>query len=259
MRRLAPLALLLPCLAAAQSDLVGKDRFPEFRTFSALPGCTFGIDESGRITHLGAMGISTPVAHSLGRDQWAFGVGNTSLRGSLRFFKDRNGLADGTGWGMTGFTTPYGNFTVGGMILSTKRDSVLNLQFTPKTEWDNVEVAVGVQDAFSTGGSSGEAIDLPNGGGNSRSLYAAATVKLWEGAYGTLGAGTRRFEGVFGNLSFNVHPRVKLVVENDTFNWNYGASLRLGEAKVAGRTVTGNLFLGQIRGKYWTWAVNLGF
>lgn len=257
--RLSGLILLLPTMALGQSDIVGKDRFPEFRNFSGLPGTIIGVDEDGRAGPRGAMGISTPVAHSLGRGQWNLGIGNTSFRGGLRFFQDKNALADGTAWGLVGFTTPYGNVSLGGMVLSTKLDNVMNVQFTPRTEWDNLEVAIGVQDAFSSGGSSGEAIDLPSGGGNSRSFYALATVKLLEGAYISIGTGTRRFKNVFGNISANLTPSIKAVLEHDRFNWNYGVAAEVGSFSFQGRELSWNTFVGQIRGKYWTWAVGVRF
>lgn len=257
--RLLGLVLLLPTLAYGQADIVGKDRFPEFRNFSGLPGTIIGVDEEGRAGPRGAMGISTPIAHSLARGQWTLGIGNTSFRGGLRFFQDKNALADGTAWGLVGFSTPYGDFSLGGMVLSTKLDNVMNVQFTPRTTWDNLKVAFGVQDAFISGGSSGEAIDLPSGGGNSRSFYAVATVKLLEGAYVSLGTGTRRFQNVFGNISANLSPTVKAVVEHDRFNWNYGISAEVGSIQYQGHTFTWNTFVGQIRGKYWTWAVGVRF
>jgi hypothetical protein len=257
--RLGLLLVLVPTVVQAQSDLVGKDRFPEFRHYAGLPGTIIGVDEAGKLGPKGAMGISTPVAHSLGRNQWAFGIGNTSFRGGLRFFEDKNGLADGTAWGLVGFTTKAGEFSLGGMLLSTQRDNVMNLQFTPRTTWDNLKVAVGVQDAFNTGGSAGESIDLPNGGGNSRSLYAVATVKLLEGAYASLGTGTRRFQGAFGNVSAEIARGFKGVIEYDTFNWNYGIAAEVAQVKVADRELSWNVFVGQIRGKYWTWSVGVRF
>lgn len=249
----------MPIVCIAQNELVGKDQFPEFRTMSGLPGCGVGILESGVTSMAGAMSLSTPVAHSLGARQFVLGMSNTSLRGGLRFYKDRNGLADGSAWGSFGVGTRVGDFTVGGLVLSTLGDNVMNIHFSPKTNWDNVVVGVGVQDLFSTGGSSGEALDLANGGGNSRSLYAAATVKLLEGAYATVGAGTRRFEGVFGNVSANLIRGVKGVVEYDTFNWNYAVAADLVSHKVADRTLTWSTSIGQIRGKYWTWSLNVRF
>lgn len=250
---------LLPLTAYAQNELAGKDRFPEFRTFSALPGVAYGVDEYGQPSIKGAMAISSPIAHSLGQDRWVFGIGNTSLRGGLRFFQDRNALADGTGWAITGVRTPYGNLTIGGMLLSTQRDTVLNLHFSPKTEWENITVAVGAQDLFSTGGSSGEAIDLPQGGGVSRSLYGVATLKLLEGAYLSAGVGTRRFARGFFSASFNPIQNLSIAVENDGFNWNVGASYRVAEFQLKNRPVTANVFVGQIRGKYWNWAFGLSF
>ncbi|HMS56761.1 MAG TPA: hypothetical protein PKA27_15310 [Fimbriimonadaceae bacterium] len=257
--RLSGLLLLLPTTTLAQSDIVGKDRFPEFRNFGGFSGTVIGVDENGHAGIRGAVGISTPIAHSLGRNQWVLGIGNTSFRGGLRFFQDKNALADGTAWGQVGFSTPYGNISLGGMVLSTKLDNVMNLQFTPKTEWDNLAVAIGVQDVFSSGGSSGEAIDLPSGGGNSRSLYAVATVKLLEGAYLSVGTGTRRFEGIFGNISANVSRSLKAVVEHDRFNWNYGLSAEIGSMQLENRTFTWSAFVGQIRGRYWTWSVGVRF
>jgi len=46
---------------------------------------------------------------------------------------------------MMGVNTPIGNFTIGGLLLSSKLDSVLNLAFTPTLGLHNVDIGVGVQ------------------------------------------------------------------------------------------------------------------
>ncbi|HZH99331.1 MAG TPA: hypothetical protein VEX38_10200, partial [Fimbriimonadaceae bacterium] len=171
--------------------------------------------------------------------------------------------------GMFGLSTPLGNLTTGGMVLSGIGDSVLNLHFSPRLQKEDeyslqegpkIALGVGVQDVFSTGGSSGQNIDLRVGGRTSRSFYAVATAELSPDIYVSLGTGTRRFKGIFGNASVNVTPWLKGVAEYDAFNWNYGIAGSLFQIPISSdRSVQATAFLGFVRGKHLTWSLGFSF
>ncbi len=87
MRRFIP-ALLLSGLAAAccaQSDLIGKNQYPQFRTLSGLSGCGYGVLLDGTPSFDGAMALSTPIAQSLSAGRIAIGAGDTSSTWYPRF------------------------------------------------------------------------------------------------------------------------------------------------------------------------------
>ena len=258
----------MSCVAAvpafAQSELSGKDQFPEFRTLSGLVGGGFGVKLDGSPSFGGAMALSTPIGPSLGPGRFAFAAGSTSDNHTLRFFNTSR--SNGTLSGMFGIGSPIGNLTVGGMVLSSLGDNVLNLQFSPRLNTPDFSLGIGVQDVFSTGGSNGQAIDNATGGGNSRSIYAVGTTKFAEGGYVSFGIGTRRFRNGFSNVSYNVVPFLKGIAEYDGFNWNYGVGVNLGSFNIGSasngdteRKLNATGFLGLVRGKYPTWTLSLSF
>ncbi len=102
---------------------------------------------------------------------------------------------------MFGLGTPFGNFTIGGMILSTKFDSSESIQFTPKLGIRNIDLGVGVQDVFDHAGANGQDLDNKIGLGTSRSFYGVVTAQYAPGGFVSVGTGSQRFNGVFGNTS----------------------------------------------------------
>ncbi len=268
MRRVPATLCLLAFSAAAlaQSELVGKDQFPQFRTLSGLVAGGYGLNMNGTPDFKGAMSLSTPVGQSLGPGRFAFGLANTSSDSRPRFFDNgHDARSNGTAEGMMGVGTPIGNLTIGGMVLSTKGDSVLNLHFQPRLGMSQFALGFGVQDTFSTGGSSGESIDIPQGGGLSRSLYVVVTTQFADSGYISAGIGTRRFKRGFGNISYNILSPVKALAEYDGFNWNVGLGFDLGHFGIGSiggdpdRKVNAQAYLGYVRGKYFTWAFSLSF
>jgi hypothetical protein len=265
-RALIVVAAALPSISFAQSELTGKDQFPQFRSLSGLVGGLFGVMPNGDTNFHGAMALSTPIAYSLGSGRFAFGIANTSGNSRIRFFDRGSGetQSNGTAEGMVGLGTPVGNFTVGGMILSARGDNVLNLHFSPKLNVDRFGFGVGVQDAFNTGGSSGEALDLAHVGGISRSLYAVATAQVAQDAFVSVGTGTRRFKGIFVNGSAQIVPHIKALAEYDTFNWNYGIAgdigrFHLGNSGERPIDIQTTAYVGYVRGKYITWGLTFSF
>lgn len=262
---LVPIALLLPVVGLARpNELTGRSNYPQFRTLSGLPGGGYGVLPSGALDFSGAMSLSTPIGYTPGSRSFAVGYGSTSYSSRFRLFDsgDREAGANGTAFLTGGLTLPFGNVSAGGMLLSGKGDTVLNLQFSPKLEVRKLGVAVGVQDVTNSGGANGEVIDLRDGGGTSRSLYAVATYDLGQGSFVSLGKGDRRFGGAFGNVALQVHPRVKLLAEYDVFNWNVGVALNPGRLQLGApgdRTLQPTLYVGTVRGKYPTLALTLSF
>jgi hypothetical protein len=256
-RKLSLLALaLVPGAALAQPELTGPDQFPQFRTISGLPGGGFALSREGLPRFDGAMALSTPIAYGFRPWHGVLAVGVTSTSMSPRFLDTREhaGGSNGTLFGLVGVPVPAGELTVGIMVLSIGWDSVWNIQYTVPGEREGWRLGVGVQDLVGGGGSAG---DLPSVPGDplgdrrsSRSLYVVATRELQPGIYASLGTGTRRFSGVFGNVSAQVAPRWKLLGEYDAFNVNWGVAHDVGQVQVLGRGAHVTAFFGYVRGKY---------
>jgi hypothetical protein len=253
--------LAVPALGVSQPDLGGKGEFPQFRTLSGLPGGGFGIFPDGTPSFGGAMSLSTPIAYSLRGGRFAFGLGNTSSDGQLRWIREERGQpqTNGTGILMFGISGSMGDLTISDMILSRVGDKAINAHWTPPGQRGRVRVGLGVQDVLSDGGSSGEEIDLRDGGGLSTSLYGVATWDLGGSLYVSAGVGSMRFRTMFANASYNVHPRLKLVTEFDGFNWNVGAGADLARSRILGRDVQATGYLGAVRGRYATWSLVFSF
>lgn len=259
---LQPFACVYICLVIssssfAQSELSGINQYPQYRTVSGLPGGMFGISKAGKCDFGGAVSISTPVGYTLGSRQYAFGISNTSASHHFTFF-DHGGenTSNGTGFAMAGFTLPVGNLTLCYEVLSTRGDQAYNLQFSPKLKGSPVGISLGVQDAGSHGGASGESIDLVNPM-TSRSYYIAATRDFGRGLFATVGTGDHRFRKVWGNVSGDLYHAVKGIAEYDGFNWNAGVAINLVTNEFGRYSPT--LFLGTIRMKYPTWGLTVAF
>lgn len=226
LRRVASLAVIaLAAVALPQSELVGKDQFPSFRAMAALPGSSFPVNHFGRPDPRGAMALSTPIGYALGGWHVALGFGSRSNDMSLAIDFDDNAAlrdADGTGQVMLGIPLrQYGTLTASGMLLSSFKDTAFNFQYQPPNqELNPVIFSVGVQDLRGNGGSSGE--DIEGDEDTSTSFYGVGTWRVKDGFHVSLGAGSRRFEPVFGNVSYSLTRELKATLEYDAFNWNYG-------------------------------------
>jgi hypothetical protein len=257
-------ALALVVSAHGQSELAGKQQYPQFRVLSGLPGGGFGVSPDGRTSSLGAAALTTPIGYTLGSGSYAAGIFNTGVSGnpfSADFSKgDTTNHGNGSAFGMAGFSYRGYRLTVGGMVLSTAGDSEMNLQFSPPT-MGRFGVAVGVQDVFDVAGASGESIDLVKSY-SSRSLYVVGTYEVARGSYVSLGKGERRFQGIFGNVSVPVFDRLRALAEYDGFNFNGGFLYntgRIGRKYGESHGLECNLFLGTVRGKYGTAGVSFTF
>ncbi len=259
------LLLVVPHFASAQADLTGKQRYPQFRVLSGLPGGGFGVTPDGKTSVMGAAALTTPIGYTMGTGSYAVGFFNTSVD-SNPFKLDTNGIkssgttneANGSAFLMFGLSYKGYRLTASNMILSTNLDNVFNFQFSPPPI-GKLGFALGVQDAFDTGGASGEGLDTVDKI-SSRSLYVVGTYDFGHGVYATLGKGDRRFQGIIGNASAPITSRLRALVEYDGFNFNggllygTGKGLRVGNDNARSEL---SFFLGTVRGKYGT--VGLSF
>lgn len=249
-----PLCSLICAVSYSQSDFSGLRRYPQFRTFSGLPGGGYAVTPNGDFSINGALSFSTPISYGLGHMTFVGGLGNASDSRTPRFFDRHDQNSNGTGWISGGMTTKFGQLSGSYMVLSSKGDQAYNLQLTLPFVRQNTHFAIGVQDATSIGGASGETIDNTNNL-TSRSYYVVGTHQLKDGkSFVSLGLGDRRFGGLFGNASTMITNNVRGTLEYDTFNWNLGATTQFG---IAGHPV--QAFLGLAAGKYATWGLSTKF
>jgi len=154
---------------------------------------------------------------------------------------------------MVGIPTRYGALTFSVMPISVHFDeNAMNLQFTPNQS-GTITWAVGVQDIQESTNT-----HRPFEPRSPRSPFVVGTVNPVDGGYASMGYGSQRFGGVFGNLS-QTFGNFKALAEYDTYNWNYGVATRLGDFRTMGKDIEATLFAGYIRGKYATWSLTFSF
>lgn len=261
------LALLAP-LALAQKDFQGRDEFPQFRNLGGLPGNMVPVGPDGIPNYFGALSLSTPTAYTLGGWHGIAGFGTMSFDSRLRSPEGRDGqtTTNSTAQFMLGSTIRgIGNFSATYMVLSNLGDGAFNFSFTPANQPEKVKWAIGIQDLRGGGGAAGE--NIPGDSDSSASLYTVTTFKINEKTHASIGTGTRRFKGFFGNISTNITPNIKTTLEYDAFNWNVGVAFRLTSLgntsketyDEAARKIEAHAFLGFIRGKSIFWGVGISF
>ncbi len=264
MRRLLILGfLVLPFTSLAQSELFGESSFTSQRGLSGLGGGGFSINVDGRLDRRGATAYSTPIGYILGSKQFYGGASIVSGTLSPKFPDFRKDVArnsNGTATGMGGYSTPFGDFCVGGIITTGDFDSSLNVQFSPKGQKGKSRFSVGCQDVFASAAEHNGAIQQTLGGGNSRSPYVVLTTEVGAGAHATVGAGLQRFKGLFGSLTMPIGP-VQGFVEYDAFNFNFGITSQIYRKSFDLETRERSAWasLGVVRGKYFYWSLGIAF
>ncbi|RYD60279.1 MAG: hypothetical protein EOP84_37170, partial [Verrucomicrobiaceae bacterium] len=214
---------------SAQGDLSGRQQYPQFRVLSGQPGGGYGVLPNGRPDVGGAAALATPIGYTLGRGSYVFGVFNTgSSLDPFQFDSEdaTENTGNGSAFGNFGVSYRGWNMSVGGMVLSTDLDNVLNLQISPPQR-GRVGFSAGIQDFFTTGGASGESIDRRTPL-LSRSFFIVGTYDFGRGIYFSLGKGERRFQGLFGNFSLPITERLRAMAEYDSFNFNAGLLYDMG-------------------------------
>lgn len=251
------------CLADG-TELLGPNRFPQFRDMSGLSGSGFGLSADGAVTTRGAIALSTPLGFTLEPGRYVLGFASRSHNSRFAFINSASATAnksDGTGQMILGFKLGNGNLAVSSMWLSTELDSVQHLQWSPfssaESGWG---WSVGIHNATQRGHAAGDGTPVADAK-NSLSVFFAATRMIGEDNYLTLGAGTTRYKGLFGSYSHQLSERSKFYIENDTFNFNYGLSYGIPMKYKSFGGTDSHLFLtaGFVRGKLATWTFNYAF
>ncbi|MEQ1935073.1 MAG: hypothetical protein ABL962_14535 [Fimbriimonadaceae bacterium] len=255
--------LVIPISSFAQSELFGESSYTSQRGLSGLGGGGFSINVDGRFDRKGATALSTPIGYILGSKQFYAGV--SILSGNLSpkfpdFRKDVARNSNGTATGMAGYSTPIGDFCFGGILTTGDFDSSLNVQFSPKGQKGKSRFSIGCQDVFATAAEHNGAIQKTLGGGNSRSPYAVLTTEIGEGAHATVGAGLKRFKGIFGSVTVPIGP-IQGFVEYDTFNVNFGITSQIYRRSfdLDTREQSAWASIGVVRGKYFYWSLGIAF
>lgn len=223
------LSIIIAIIVALSITLAaGADEFreyPEFRYASGLPGGGFGVDPAGHAGFDGAMQINIPVGYTPGAGNYAITPSSGAINGGFPTDISGHDVNGTVAYGL-GFFGPEHAFWV--MDMKTGKggsgESVYNAQLQILREKPGRPgIAIGVTDGFNN-----RTRDLNDPfAANARSLFAAAT---WESGscekplYYTLGIGTGRFKPIFGGISYQPAPRVKLIAEYDSFNPNIGAA-----------------------------------
>jgi hypothetical protein len=154
----ALLLLLGSGVAQAQDPAVarleptaGSYAYHQLRTYSAVSGAGFGVDEDGYLSLSGPVAYSTPVADTLGHNRWHLGGGQYSF--------DTSPVITGA-QGNWDFFLGYG-FTVGSFNIFAS-DNFVNKQFTQafniqfqyiqpkKSRWRRLALAAGIEDIGDT-------------------------------------------------------------------------------------------------------------
>ena len=266
-RTLALTAFALASLASAQKDMIGRDQFPQFRNLGGLAGNLVPLNPDGSPNYFGALSLSTPVAYTLSNWHGIAGYGLMSFDMTLRApGKDNQRNTNGTAQFMLGAPSgAYGQFMASYMILSHLGDGAFNFQWSPGRQTGKARWAVGLQDLRGNGGSAGE--NIAGDSESSTSFFSVTTYAIDEKTHVSFGTGTRRFKGVFGNISTNITDNLKATLEYDAFNWNFGVAYKLtsilklqGEGyDSASRHVDVHTFLGVVRGKSLFWGLGVSF
>ncbi len=201
--------------------------YPEFRYTSALPGGGWGVTPDGSPGFEGAIQTNVPVAYTP-HEGYILGYASGSFDSTPRMGFSGNDV-NGTATIALGLGTSGHGLYLCEMGTSNKWESAENVQWQVLAESENrPAVAIGVVDAFSQ--RSPDRVRSRRGG--TISWYAVATQKFGSDehpVYATAGAGFRRFNGLFGGVSWRAHEKVTLSTEYDGWNVNAGAAVDLSD------------------------------
>lgn len=211
------------------------------------------------------MAHSTPIAYSLTGWDIVVGGGILSSGRDLQFTESTKEIR-GNGTAQVVIGVPLGDWgdtTFTYMFLSNLFDHSENLLWTPPKQNGPVKVGIGVQDIGGQAGTSGETNGFRRfDPGESRTYYVVGTWQSSPDLYVSLGFGDSRFKGrMFGNASYNLNDRFKLVLEHDAFNWNTGFAINLGQMRgvYKGRSTQITAMFGFVGGDNAYWSLNVSF
>lgn len=206
------------CTAA---PFTGAEQFYEFRDISGLSGSGYGVNTQGYRSLSGPVALSTPVAPTLGHNQWQFEIGKLSNTNSFAW---GNYHTNGTMYATWGNTYRNINIAVSEMILDSHGAQSTNLQAqlipNPGSKWS---FSLGVQELFGANKSAGN--NAPGDQRSSRSVFGVATYKIFGGGhalYVSAGGGTRRYKNGFASVSYRLIPNIRYYAEFDGWVINQG-------------------------------------
>ena len=243
----------------AQIDpLIGHNQYPQFRNLSGLSGGGYGVDEQGFRSLAGPVAFSTPVANTLGRDQFQVGAASLSFNSAPQFSVNHSNFTGLLTYGHT-FGEINTTFTV--FYLSSSFDNVYNIQFQYVPHGRNAHLtgSLGIQNLRSKGSASGQ--DRYDDSKSSQSGFGVLTYRIdtrRSPVYISAGLGTHRFNKGFASASYQVFTPLRTYVEFDGFGVNEGIlfSYKTGEKRRAPEV---NLGLGYVRGRYFGASLGFGF
>lgn len=256
---LAAPVLMTPATSRAEPTL-GRDRFFQFRNLSGLSGSVYGVDNQGYSSLSGPTALSTPIAHTLGRNQFRLSLGNAANDGGS--FSDLSSRDNANGTYLLSYGATLGRFNAMATAMSVtfEGELVYNLQgqYIPRPG-ARLTGSVGVQDLAGSGGSSGEG--QPGDSRSSRSFFGVVTYQATTGerpVYVSAGAGTRRFRKGFVSASYQVARPVRVWTEYDGFGINAGLLFSVKNARRQ-RGPEFNVTIGVLRGKLPVVGISAGF
>jgi hypothetical protein len=262
-------ALTVICFAAvtslgfADNSLLAPGQFLELRSLSGLAGGGFGLLQNGTPSIQGAVSLTTPIGFSLGGGIFDIGAIDRSDNDGPEMINYNHSTgyhSHGTVQLMGGIGTPAGNFTLTYEIVSTQWDQIYNAQWQLPLKLKNGGVSIGVQNFTNRPEASYD--HGPGEDADSRSFFAVGTYEVTHGDFVSLGVGTARFKGVFGNASALLTTNLKATLEYDTLAWNAGLAYSFGKIRGLGDNWDHNettLWLGYLDGENLAIALNFAF
>lgn len=265
MKRLSGLvfgALALSCVSYGQTAFIGRDRYPQYRDISGLPGGGFGVNREGYVSFLGAYALTTPLGISMRSGENVFGFATRSDNLTLTspgVSSDTGANSAGSAQFIFGISTGIGDITIAHFVMSSRLDNTQNIQFSPKIKSDSWNFSIGVQNYRGRGQRSGEMV-----AGDeefSRSVYVAATCEYKQGNYFTIGKGDHRYQGLFANHTYSFDERFKHMIEWDRFGFNQMLYYACPVPFLVNKGQQGKMFVGvgAVGGAAGVWSLNFSF
>ncbi|HUS80658.1 MAG TPA: hypothetical protein VM283_05270 [Armatimonadota bacterium] len=223
---LAVCAVALGSLVSAAADGREFVDYPEFRYVSALPGGGWGVTPDGRPGFEGAIQTNIPVAYTPCTGV-ILGYASGSFDSTPRIEFSGNNV-NGTATVAFGLGSPGHGIYFCEMGTSNHWEPAQNLQvqLVPASE-DRPALAIGVQDMFRNRDER-----VGDRGNGADSYYAVVTQQFGPPEhpfFASAGVGSKRFNGIFGGVSWRAADQVTLMAEYDGWNINAGAAFDLSE------------------------------
>ncbi len=253
---LVAISIILVAGVCHAAPFTGAEQFYEFRDISGLSGSGYGVNADGYRSLTGPVALSTPVAPTLGHNQWQFEIGKLSNTNSLAW---GNLHTNGTMYLTWGNTLGHTNIAVSDMILDSRGAQSTNIQIQPQlSENSRLSLSAGIQELFGADKSAGN--NAPGDMRSSRSAFGVFSYRFQSGEhalYFSGGWGTRRFKNGFASVSYRLLPVIRYYMEFDGWVFNQGVVFSYLVADHGRYAVDAHI--GLTDGKYPTIGFGVGF